>query len=260
VNSPARIAVLASGGGSNLQSLIDRFNGAPSSVARVDLVIGSRAGIGALQRAESADVPGIVMDTAAMNPPAAADAMLAALNDHAIDLVVLAGYLKLIPQQVVARYHGRMINIHPALLPAFGGRGMYGLKLHEAVLRSGSRVTGATVHLVDDRYDEGKILAQWPVPVLPDDTPERLAERVLRVEHLLLPVAVEILLEQRRRSDESRAAETPGTNAGALNTPPPFGRGGPGHEPEDAQEEAFGLMGHRAPTRESVLKLNRGKL
>jgi phosphoribosylglycinamide formyltransferase 1 len=260
VNSPARIAVLASGGGSNLQSLIDRFNGTASSVGRVELVIGSRAGIGALQRAESANVPAIVVDTAAMNPPAAADKMLVALNDHAIDLVVLAGYLKLIPQQVVARYHGRMINIHPALLPAFGGRGMYGLKVHEAVLRSGSRVTGATVHLVDDRYDEGKILAQWPVPVLPDDTPERLAERVLRVEHLLLPVAVEILLEQRDRADESRAAETPGVNAGAFNAPPPSGRGGSGDEPEDAQEEAFGLMGHRAPTRESVLKLNRGKL
>ena len=95
------------------------------------------------------------------------------------------------PVEVVERYHGRMLNIHPALLPSFGGRGMYGMRVHRAVIESGVRVSGATVHRVSDRYDEGRIVAQWPVPVLDGDTPERLAERVLAIEHRILPLAVE---------------------------------------------------------------------
>jgi phosphoribosylglycinamide formyltransferase-1 len=103
---------------------------------------------------------------------------------------VLAGYLKLVPAAVIARYRDRILNVHPALLPAFGGRGMYGHRVHEAVLASGARESGATVHLVDEVYDRGAILAQGRVPVLPDDTPDRLAARVLAVEHRLLPAAV----------------------------------------------------------------------
>ncbi|HEX6910477.1 MAG TPA: formyltransferase family protein, partial [Longimicrobium sp.] len=121
------------------------------------------------------------------------DALADALQAHRIDLVVLAGWLQLVPSEVVARYHGRMVNVHPALLPAFGGHGMYGMRVHRAVVASGVRVSGATVHLVDERYDEGAIVAQWPVPVLPGDTPERLAARVLAVEHRILPLAVEAL-------------------------------------------------------------------
>src|SRR5690606_25967592 len=98
-----------------------------------------------------------------------------------------------VPEPVVARLRGRILNLHPALLPAFGGEGMYGMRVHRAVLESGVRVSGVTVHLVDEHYDRGPIMAQWPVPVLPGDTPELLAERVLRVEHLLLPAAVEAL-------------------------------------------------------------------
>lgn len=184
---PVRIAVLASGGGTNLQALIDRFHGTRPASARVELVVGSRPGIGALERAARARIPVLVLE-----PPEEAPALLrTALEEREIDLIVLAGYLRQVPDDVVERYRGRILNVHPALLPAFGGKGMYGIRVHRAVLAAGVGVTGATVHLVDERYDEGPILAQWPVPVLPGDTPETLAARVLRVEHLLLPAAVE---------------------------------------------------------------------
>lgn len=189
----ARVAVLASGGGTNLQALIDRRDGDEAAAARVELVVGSRADIGALARAERAGIPALALDARALGPDAFRDALDEALRTHRIDLVVLAGWLQLVPAEVVRRFHGRMINIHPALLPSFGGRGMYGIRVHQAVIASGVRVSGATVHFVDERYDEGAILAQWPVPVLPGDTPEALAARVLAVEHRILPLAVEAL-------------------------------------------------------------------
>lgn len=191
MSAPARVAVLVSGGGTNLQALIDRFNPAPAPAARVELVVASRAGINALERAERAGVPSVVLDVSAEDLGAR---MLAELERHRIDFVVLAGWLRLIPTEVVARYRGRMVNVHPALLPGFGGKGMYGIRVHQAVIASGARVSGATVHLVDDRYDEGAIVAQWPVPILPGDTAETLAMRVLRIEHLLLPLTVEALV------------------------------------------------------------------
>jgi len=110
-----------------------------------------------------------------------------------IDLVALAGYLRLVPDAVIRRYRGRIVNIHPALLPAFGGKGMYGMHVHRAVIAAGCSITGVTVHHVDERYDEGRPIAQWPVPVLHGDTPETLAARVLRIEHALYPLAVEAL-------------------------------------------------------------------
>jgi formyltetrahydrofolate-dependent phosphoribosylglycinamide formyltransferase len=194
VSVHARVAVLASGGGTNLQALIDRFNGGGSDAARVELVVGSRAGIGALGRAERAGIPALVLDGRAMGAETFGAALADALAEHRIDLVVLAGWLQLVPAEVVTRYHGRMLNVHPALLPAFGGKGMYGMRVHQAVIASGARVSGATAHLVDERYDEGAIVAQWPVPVLPGDTPEMLAARVLAVEHRILPLAVEAIV------------------------------------------------------------------
>ena len=116
--------------------------------------------------------------------------MTSALERHGADLLVLAGYLKLVPAEVIDRYRGRILNVHPALLPAFGGLGMYGRRVHEAVLASGARQSGATVHLVDEVYDRGAILGQARVPVLPGDDPETLAARVLEAEHRLLPAAV----------------------------------------------------------------------
>jgi phosphoribosylglycinamide formyltransferase 1 len=116
---------------------------------------------------------------------------LEVLDDSGVGLVVLAGYMHLVPAALVRLFHGPMLNIHPALLPAFGGQGLYGMRVHQAVIASGARVSGVTVHLVDDRYDTGPIVAQWPVPVLIGDTPEALAARVLQVEHRLLPAVVE---------------------------------------------------------------------
>jgi phosphoribosylglycinamide formyltransferase 1 len=126
--------------------------------------------------------------TTVLQNPADAEELLATLADA--DLVVLAGYLKLLPARVVARFRQRAINIHPALLPAFGGPGMYGRRVHEAVLASGATASGATVHYVDEQFDRGPIIAQRTVPVLPDDTADSLAHRVLEVEHELLPQVV----------------------------------------------------------------------
>jgi formyltetrahydrofolate-dependent phosphoribosylglycinamide formyltransferase len=189
----ARLAVFASGGGTNLQALIDRFNGAPGAAARVELVVAGRPGIGALARADAAGVTMIIASGPAADDSDPARQLLAELEARSIDVVVLAGYLRRVPLPVVERYQGRMLNIHPSLLPAFGGPGMYGMRVHQAVIASGARVSGATVHLVGDDYDDGPIVAQWPVPVQPGDTPESLAARVLRVEHLLLPAAIEAL-------------------------------------------------------------------
>jgi len=176
-----RVAVLVSGSGSNLQALLDALR--PGGPAHVVHVISSRPGAGALERARKAGVP-----TTVLADTQDAAELLAALRDT--DLAVLAGYLHRIPPAVVARFRLRLINIHPALLPAFGGPGMYGRRVHEAVLASGAPISGATVHYVDEEYDRGPIIAQWPVPVRAGDTPESLAVRVLEVEHRLLPRVV----------------------------------------------------------------------
>lgn len=179
-----RVAVAVSGRGSNLEALLDRLTG-EDSPARVALVLSNRADAGALERARSHDIP-----TAVLANPADGEEWLRHLHAASIDLLVLAGYLKLVPPAVIAGYRGRIINIHPALLPRFGGAGMYGAKVHAAVLASGAKESGATVHLVDEEYDRGQILGQAGVPVEPGDTPELLAARVLSVEHQLLPAAV----------------------------------------------------------------------
>lgn len=186
-----RIAVFASGSGTNLQALIDHFRDSP--IAEIALVISDRSDSGALARARDAGIAAhhIPVQT---RPIAAVTAdTLDALEAAGTDLVALAGYVRLIHRDIVRRFSHRILNIHPALLPAFGGKGMFGRRVHEAVLAAGCRVSGPSVHFVNERYDEGRILAQWPVPVLEQDTPESLAQRVLRVEHVLYPAAVEWL-------------------------------------------------------------------
>ena len=178
-----RVAVAVSGRGSNLQALLRALG--PEAPARVVLVLSDRPDAGALERAREYGVPAEVL-----SDPADAAQWLTQLERHRTELVVLAGYLKLVPAPVIARFRDRILNVHPALLPAFGGKGMYGQRVHQAVLASGARESGATVHLVDEAYDRGPVLAQVRVPVLPDDTPDRLAARVLEVEHRLLPAAV----------------------------------------------------------------------
>ena len=188
---PRRLAVLASGSGTNLQALLDRFHGpgVEDPPARLVLVVGSRAGIGALERAERRGVEARVLG--ADDPQG--ERLLGLLREAAVEGVVLAGYLRLVPAPVVRAYRGRMLNVHPALLPSFGGAGMYGEAVHRAVLESGVRVTGVTVHFVDEEYDQGPVAAQWPVPVRSDDDVESLAARVLAVEHRLLPEVVAAL-------------------------------------------------------------------
>ena len=113
------------------------------------------------------------------------------LEQHDVEVIFLSGYLRKIPTQVVERFPRRILNVHPALLPAFGGKGMYGMNVHRAVIESGARISGPTVHYVDEEYDKGSIVAQWPVPLKPTDTPEELAARVLKVEHRLYPIAAD---------------------------------------------------------------------
>lgn len=189
MTEPVRVAVLVSGGGTNLQALLDALHNSP--LARIARVISSRPNAGALERARRAGVPVTVLQDAADERE-----LHMALADA--QLVVLAGYLKLIPASVVARFRDRIINIHPALLPDFGGAGMYGRRVHEAVLASGARESGATVHFVDEEFDRGAIVAQERVPVKPGDTPEMLAARVLEAEHRLLPRVVLELARQMR--------------------------------------------------------------
>ena len=190
----SRIAVLASGGGSNLQAILEHFERlGERRGGDVVLVASDREHAGALERATRRGIP-IGLLPGKTRPGADLDALL---HEHAVDLVVLTGYLKLIPQPVVARFAGRIINVHPALLPAFGGTGMYGQRVHHAVIESGARVTGVTVHFVDEVYDNGRIIAQWPVPVFPADDAGTLAARVLRVEHLVYPRVVDAVASGR---------------------------------------------------------------
>lgn len=188
-----RLAVFASGGGSNLQALLDSFQNRSDSPIRVVLVVSDQAQSGALERARRANIENVVIPVAGRPSDFVTRETLAALESADVDLIALAGYLRLIPPVIVKRYRQRMVNIHPALLPAFGGKGMYGARVHQAVIDAGCKISGATVHLVDEHYDQGRIIAQWPVPVLPNDDPASLAERVLRVEHMLFPAAVEAL-------------------------------------------------------------------
>ena len=214
-----RIAAFVSGGGSNFVAVHD-FQRARGELAagEVVLVVSNKSGCGALARAIERGITCAVIANARDG-----DALLALLQEHKIDVLVLAGYLALVPGNVTRAYRGKIINVHPALLPAFGGPGMYGRHVHAAVLTAGARISGATVHFVDEEYDRGAIIAQWPVPVFEEDSAETLAARVLSVEHALLPRVVELLCA------ESLALDDDGTVHGAFLT--------------GEQRDVFSLMG-----------------
>jgi phosphoribosylglycinamide formyltransferase 1 len=183
-----RIAVLASGGGTNLQAILDHFSAIGDAASgEVVVVASNRPGSGALDRARAAGIDALVFDARSE------DDLSRILTGHGVQLIALAGYLRLVPPSVIARYAGRIVNVHPGPLPRFGGAGMYGARVHEAVLAAGLRETAVTVHLVTERYDEGPPLATWPVPVCDSDTPDTLAARVLRVEHLIFPRMIDAL-------------------------------------------------------------------
>lgn len=190
MHAPLNVAVFASGGGTNFQVLLD--HSAEAEGWRVALLVMNRDA-DAMRRADTAGVPVRVIATKDRDGRDVAEETLLVLEEFAIDVVLLSGYLRRLPSEVVERYEGRILNIHPALLPDFGGAGMYGMTVHRAVLASDVEVTGATVHFVTEAYDDGAILAQWQVQLLPADTPEDVAVRVLRVEHELYPRAVDHL-------------------------------------------------------------------
>ncbi|MDQ6717674.1 MAG: phosphoribosylglycinamide formyltransferase [Gemmatimonadota bacterium] len=187
----ARIAVLASGRGSNLHAILDYLDAQSGRAAyEVAAVISNNSGAPALDLARARGIPAFAIDPSTDREGAE---LLGLLDRNKIDLVALAGYLKKIPREVVGAFEGRMLNVHPALLPAHGGAGMYGIRVHEAVISAGDSETGVTVHIVDTDYDRGPVVAQWRVPVLPGDDAKSLAERVLSVEHTLYPRAIEIV-------------------------------------------------------------------
>jgi phosphoribosylglycinamide formyltransferase 1 len=188
------IAVFASGGGSNLQALIDASKRGALG-GRIVAVLSNNSSAYALLRASYEGIP--TYHVSSKEYPEAqklAARILEILKTHSVNLIVLAGYMKLLPLSVVQEYRSRVINIHPALLPKYGGKGMYGLNVHKAVLESGDKISGATVHFVDEAYDRGAIIIQRTGPVYHDDTPESLAARVLEIEHLILPQAVSMFL------------------------------------------------------------------
>ncbi len=201
-----KLAVFASGSGSNFQSILDARDAGRLPVDIV-LCLSDNPGAGALERARLQAVPTVVLSPKAFDTEADYfPALLDVLRKHEVDFIALAGYMKHIPAEVVRAYRGRLLNIHPALLPAFGGKGMYGIRVHRAVLEYGCRWTGATVHLVDESYDTGPVVLQEPVPVEPGDTPERLAARVLVTEHRLYPEALRLFALGRVRVEGRRVS------------------------------------------------------
>jgi phosphoribosylglycinamide formyltransferase-1 len=181
-----RIGFLASGRGSNMQAVMDACkNGTIEAVPAV--VISNNSRSGALDRASREGVPGRHLSSATHPDPVALDgAILDTLRGHGVDLIMLAGYMKKLGPRTLRHFKNRVLNIHPALLPKHGGKGMYGLRVHEAVLAAGDRETGVSIHIVDEEYDRGAVIAQRRVPVQDGDTPEVLAARVLEQEHGLL--------------------------------------------------------------------------
>ena len=201
-----RIAVLVSGGGTNLQAILDGIRDGSIRNAEVAAVISNNAGAYALSRAEKAGIPGYVVspkqypDRESFN-----EALKAKIDEIGPDLIVLAGFLVQIPVPLVTAYENRIINIHPALIPSFSGKGCYGLRVHEAALRRGVKVSGATVHFVDSNLDAGPILIQKAVEVREDDTPETLQKRIMeQAEWKILPQAIDLIAAGRVEVDADR--------------------------------------------------------
>jgi len=178
-----KCAVFASGGGTNFQSLLDRK---ASGDLHVDFVlfVGNNSSAQAFERARGHDIPTVhIAPSHFDNEAAYTSRLLEILKEHHVEVIALAGYMKMVPSELIRAYRNRIVNIHPALLPAFGGRGLYGKKVHQAVLDYGAKVTGVTVHFVDEQYDHGPVIMQNTVKVLDGDDAESLAARVLKVEH-----------------------------------------------------------------------------
>ena len=194
-----RVGVLVSGGGTNLQAILDAVDNGTITNAKIEVVISNNAGAYALERAKNHNVA-----AECVSPKDFAtrdefnEALLAKIDSYNLDLIVLAGFLVKIPESMIARYRNKIVNIHPSLIPSFCGVGYYGLKVHEAALARGVKLTGATVHFVDEGMDSGPIILQKAVEVLPGDTPEVLQRRVMeQAEWILLPQAIDMIANGR---------------------------------------------------------------
>lgn len=186
-----RIGILASHGGSNMQAIIDACENNEIN-GEVSVVISNNSSAGAVKKAENAGIP--VYHLSGMNYPGGEEldeAMLLVLKKHKVNIIALAGYMKKLGPMVISKFQDKILNIHPALLPKYGGRGMYGDKVHKAVIESGDKESGATIHIVNDKYDDGRILSQVIVQISNDDNPESLAAKVLVQEHRLYPITLE---------------------------------------------------------------------
>jgi phosphoribosylglycinamide formyltransferase-1 len=185
------IAVLGSGRGSNFQAILSAMQAGQLPDVRITLVVSNNSSAGILEIARANGIPALHLSQRQfIDESAFAQAMLEAFHRGGVNFLVLAGYMKRVPPSIVQAFPRRIINIHPALLPRFGGEGMYGTHVHEAVIASHATTSGATVHFVDEEYDHGTTVLQKEIPVLPDDTPATLASRVLEVEHEILPEAI----------------------------------------------------------------------
>ncbi len=189
------VAVLVSGGGTNLQAIIDSVADGRITNARISLVISNNAGVYALERAEKAGIKNLVISPKSYeNRELFHKALISELQEAEIDLVVLAGFLVVIPEEMIRLYKNRIINVHPSLIPSFCGTGYYGLKVHEGALARGVKVTGATVHFVDEGTDTGPIILQKAVKIRQDDTAKSLQQRVMEeAEWILLPKAIDLI-------------------------------------------------------------------
>lgn len=196
-----KLAVFSSHSGSNFQAIIDAIKNNELNAEIVCLVT-NNSNAYCVERAKTNNIPYYhISSKTHPNEEDYVNAILTVLENHQVDLIILAGYMKIVPQKVIQKYKNRILNIHPALLPKFGGKGMYGINVHQAVLNAGEKITGATVHLVDEIYDNGRILSQMQVEVLPDDTPETLAQRVLEIEHKLYPKTIQEIIEGKIKLD-----------------------------------------------------------
>lgn len=191
-----QVAVLGSGRGSNFQAILDALERGEIPNARIRVVLSNNSGAGILEIARSNCIPAVHLSQLMFSDrDRFVEAMLATFRDHDVNFIVLAGYMKQLDRRIVTAFRNRIINIHPALLPKYGGKGMYGLHVHEAVVANGESVTGATVHLVDEEFDQGTIVLQKQVAIAPGDTPEIVATKVLRIEHEIYPQALRLCAE-----------------------------------------------------------------
>lgn len=204
MDEPLKIAVLASGEGTNLQAIIDAIKEGKLK-AEIRAVISNNTGSGALRRARKEGLFGLHLSHRQFASPEEFEGkLLQVLQEREVKLVCLAGYMKILSPKVIGAYRNRILNIHPALLPSFGGKGMYGQRVHQAVIEYGVKLTGVTVHIVDEQYDHGPIVLQRAVPVLENDDAESLSQRVLEVEHKLYPEAIELFAQGRIKVEGRR--------------------------------------------------------